>query len=839
MPIRPKKSAISILLVALLGSSALKAEEHLLHRLFRWQDLAPLPRATAGHFSGTVGGRLVVAGGTNFPVSLFAGGKKVWYHDVFVLSAPSARWQRVDSLVGPLAYGASVSTPDGLVLLGGSNGERHFPTVQLLRLSGQKLERRGLPSLPVPAAYLGAAYLDGKIYAAGGQTSPAIPKALNKLWVLDLSDTLLGWQELPPWPGPGRILSVVAAQAGAIYVMGGAELHPDSVGKPARHYLQDGYRYQPESGWQRVADLPHPVVAAPSLAYGNSHILVFGGDDGAYARQMWALKEEHPGFRREILAYHTITDTWAVVDSLPVGLVTTTACSWRGLMVLPGGEDRPGHRSPRVLAAEPLSIPRHLGALDFSVLGVYFLGLIVMGFYFSGREKSTDDFFVAGRRIPWWAAGLSIFGTQLSAITYMAVPAKSYATDWVFYLSPICILLIAPLLVRYYLPIFRRLKITTAYEYLETRFNLAVRLFGSTAFLLFQLGRVAIVLYLPAIALATVTGVDVLTSILLMGLIAVLYTVLGGIEAVIWTDVLQVLVLLGGAFLSLVVVLTRIDGGVAGLLNVAVSNHKFHMFNWTWDATVASVWVILVGNFFAQLAPYSTDQAVIQRYLTTPNEQQAAKSIWMNALMSPISSAIFFLLGTALYVFYKHHPQALHPGLQTDAIFPWFIVQQLPAGISGLLIAGLFAASMSSLDSSMNSVAAVVVTDFYRRFARHVSEPSALRLARWVTAAVGFFGTVTALVLATVPIASLWDVFLRLLSFLGGALSGVFLLAVFTKKANGPGTLVGAAAAVVVLIWAQTSTSIHFFLHAAIGSVTCVVIGYMASLAFGYTGKMR
>jgi len=613
-------------------------------------------------------------------------------------------------------------------------------------------------------------------------------------------------------------------------VISGAELHPDSTGKPVRRYLRDGYRYRPGEGWEPIADLPHPVVAAPALAYGSSHILVFGGDDGELASRMWELKEKHPGFRRDVLAYHTITDTWAVVDSLPLGLVTTTACSWRDLAVLPGGEDRPGHRSPRVLAAEALPVPRHLGALDFSVLGLYFLGLILMGFYFSGREKSTADFFIAGRRIPWWAAGLSIFGTQLSAITYMAVPAKSYATDWVFYLSPICILLIAPLLVRYYLPIFRRSNITTAYEYLEIRFNLAVRLFGSVAFLLFQLGRVAIVLYLPAIALATVTGVDVLTSILLMGIIAVLYTVLGGIEAVIWTDVLQVIVLLGGAFLSLVVVLTRIDGGATGLLHVAASDHKFHLFNWTWDATVASVWVVLVGNFFAQLAPYSTDQSVIQRYLTTPDERQAAKSIWMNAFMSPISSAIFFLLGTALYVFYKHHPQALHPGLQTDAIFPWFIVQQLPAGISGLLIAGLFAASMSSLDSSMNSVAAVVVTDFYRRFARSVSETRALRLARWVTAAVGLFGTVTALVLATVPIASLWDVFLRLLSFLGGALSGVFLLAVFTKRANGPGTLVGAAAAVLVLAWAQAFTPIHFFLHAAIGSVTCVVVGYAASL---------
>ena len=832
MNLAPRKFVRVALLISLTAAPGL-AQSGRVPGLLTWSELPPLPRAVAGHFAGTVDNRLLVAGGTNFPVSLFAGGKKAWYKDVFQFNLADSLWQKSDTLTGPLAYGASVSTPQGLVLIGGSDGTRHFRSVQLFRFAERGLARTRLPALPHPAAFLGAAYLDGKIYAAGGQTAPTATRALRTFWVLDLNDSTAGWQELPPWPGPGRILPVVVAQAGAVYVLSGADLRPDSTGASTREYLRDGYRYTPGSGWSRIADLPYPVVAAPAAAYGTNHILVFGGDDGKLASRLWELRDQHPGFHREVLAYHTITNTWAVVDTLPIGLVTTNAVLWQGNTVIPGGEDRPGHRSRRVLLAQPRAVPRHLGALDYSILGIYFLGLILMGFYFSGREKSTGDFFLAGRRIPWWAAGLSIFGTQLSAITYMAVPAKSYATDWVFYLSPVCIVLIAPVLVRYYLPIFRRFNITTAYEYLEIRFNLAVRVFGSLAFLLFQLGRVAIVLYLPAIALSTVAGIDVITSILMMGLIALAYTVLGGIEAVIWTDVLQVIVLVGGAVLSLAVVVARIDGGVPELFRTASADGKFHMFNWTWDATVASVWVVLLGNLFAQLAPYSTDQAVIQRYLTTPDERQAAKSIWMNALMSPISSALFFLLGTALYVFYKHHPQFLHPGLQTDAIFPWFIVQQLPAGISGLLIAGLFAASMSSLDSSMNSVAAVVVTDYYRRFHRNVTENAALRLARWVTVAVGLFGTATAVVLASVPIASLWDVFLRLLSFLGGALSGVFLLGVFTKRANGPGTLVGAFAAVVVLAWAQSYTHVHFFLHAAIGSVTCVVVGYLASLAFG------
>ena len=232
--------------------------------------------------------------------------------------------------------------------------------------------------------------------------------------------------------------------------------------------------------------------------------------------------------------------------------MTTPAVWWRRRPgACPAARSRPGVRTPSGCAAAPRSRPRPaFGAVNYTVLVVYLLVLAGMGVYFARREKTTEDFFLGGRRVPWWAAGISIFGTQLSAITFMAIPAKSFATDWVYFLVNLGIVLMAPVVVFAYLPFFRRLNVTTAYEYLEHRFNLPIRLFGAASFVVFQLGRMGIVLLLPALALAAVTGMDVRACIVVMGVLCTLYTVLGGIEAVIWTDVLQVVVLFGGALVA-------------------------------------------------------------------------------------------------------------------------------------------------------------------------------------------------------------------------------------------------------------------------------------------------
>lgn len=824
-----RRSLVLFLHVMLALSAASAGEQSFQRESLTWRNLPPLPRGISGHFAGVSNDVLITAGGAFFPTPLFEGGQKSWVDDIFVLRRGEDKWQGGFMLHRPLAYGAAITTEAGLICIGGSDAERNYAAVFQLTWANELIEQSTLPELPQPCALLSAAVLDDTIYVAGGQDSPNATAAMKNFWALTLSEPHLRWKVLEPWPGAARILPVAAAQDGAFYLISGCELLVGDDGKVSRRYLNDAYRFRPGRGWDRIASAPEAVAAAPAIAFGPSHILVFGGDDGKNADRVWELKENHPGFSRDILAYHTVTNTWTKMGTMPTGLVTTTAVHWEDGVIIPGGEDRPGHRSAEVLEGRPSEARAPFGVLNTLALLAYLCGLLMMGVYFSRREKSTADFFLAGRRVPWWAAGLSIFGTQLSAITFMAIPAKTYATNWVYFLGNMTIVLIAPVVVFLYLPFFRRLDITTAYEYLEKRFNLPVRLFGSTAFVLFQVGRMGIVLFLPALALSAVTGINIYTCILVMAVLCTIYTVLGGIEAVIWTDVLQVAVLLGGALISLFIIAGHVDGGFAGILAAGRASQKFRSFNWTWDATVAAVWVVLFGNLLGNLVPYTSDQTVIQRYLTTPDERQAARSVWTNAVLTIPASVIFFGMGTALFAFYKGRPDLLNPALQTDAIFPWFIVQQLPAGVSGLVIAGLFAAAMSTLDSSLNSVSTAIVTDFYHRLTPSAKDKTCLRMARVLTLVLGAVAAATACLMATYRIQSLWDVYLGMVGLLGGSLAGVFVLGIFTRRAHGLGAFVGAAISVVVLVLVQRFSPIHFLLYAPIAIVSCSLTGYAAS----------
>ena len=796
----------------------------------QWTHLPDLPEplGLGGAFAGSADDALIVAGGSHFPVSPLAGGAKVWQKEIFVLESDVSRWKSGFALDRPLAYGASVSTDSGLILIGGADAEQHYREVRRLRYREGAVEQSRLPDLPSACAMTSAALLGSTIFVVGGQQSPAATEAMKNFWALDLEAASPQWQALEPWPGPARILPVAVAQDGAVYVFSGAELILGDDGRATRRFLNDGYRYRPGQGWERAAAPPRPIVAAPASALGPSHILVFSGDDGELFQQQ--LGDSHPGFTRDVLAYHTITDTWTPAGAIPEGLVTTNAVRWHDRIVIPGGEDRPGHRSPTVLAATSQAPSSSFTTLDYSFLGLYLGALVVMGVYFSRRERSTEDYFLAGRRIPWWAAGVSLFGTQLSAITFMAAPAKVYATDWVYFVNVLAIPLVAPLVVYFYLPFYRRLNLTTAYEYLERRFNALTRLLASAAFILFQLGRMAIVLYLPAMALSTVTGLNVYVCILVMGVLSTVYTVMGGIEAVVWTDVLQVIVLLGGAILSLGIMIFHVEGGVETIWAVGIADDKFRLANLTWDYTTTALWVMIVGNLFINLVTYTSDQVVVQRYLTTKDEKQAARSIWTNAAITAPEALIWFALGTTLYVFYKTQPYLLNPATPNDSIFPYFIAQQLPSGVTGLVIAALFAASMSTLDSSLNSVSTAVVTDFYRRFRPHATDQRCLNLARWVTTILGTLATGAAGLMASYEILSLWDLFNVLVGLLSSSMAGLFVLGMFTRRANSTGAIAGLVAGAAAVYFTQAYTAVSFFLYAMIGLLTCVGTGYAVSL---------
>lgn len=472
----------------------------------------------------------------------------------------------------------------------------------------------------------------------------------------------------------------------------------------------------------------------------------------------------------------------------------------------------------------------HLGILDITVIVLYFVVLTFMGYFFSKRQKNTNDYFKGGERIPWWVAGLSIFGTALSAITFMAIPAKTFDTNWSYFMLNMTIFLAAPIIVFVFIPFYRKLHITTAYEYLEIRFNLAVRLIGSFSFILFQIGRMGVVMFLPSIALNVSTGIDICLCIGLMGIISLLYTMLGGIEAVIWTDVMQVIVLLGGAILSLILIIFAIDGGFGQIIQVASENQKFAIFDFSWSLQQPTVWVMLLGGIFANIITYGTDQTMVQRYLTTKSQKEAEKSVWTNAVLAVPATIIFFFVGTSLYVFYRVFPNELNPDLlNNDAIFPWFIATQLPAGISGLLIAGIFAASMSSLSSSMNSGATAYATDVHFRF-KWNKKGSELKIARLATLIIGIIGILFALFMATLDIKSLWDEFQKILGLVIGSLGGVFLLGILVKRANSTAALIGIVGSIVVQVIVVFYEPVHLLVYTATGVVSCFIIGYFTSL---------
>lgn len=795
-----------------------------------WRELPSIPdtEGFAGSYAGVSGGALLVAGGANFPDRRpWAGGTKTWYDAVFVLDRPDGTWRAAGKLPRVAGYGVSLSIAEGVLLVGGGDAGGNFRDVRIMRWDGSSVAFRDLPPLPVPLAMAAGAVIAHTVYVAGGLERPDSPVASRRFLALDLDRPADGWRDLEPWPGPERFLATAGTLDGSLCLFGGARLEPGPDGRPRREWLRDAWRYTPGQGWKRLADLPTPLVATPgpAPALGPAHLLLLGGDDGSLVDRTPA---DHPGFPRKVWAYHTITDTWAELGTLPFSLVTSNAVTWQGRIVVPGGEARPGVRSTATWAATPRIAPSRFGTGNYLALAAY--PIVMLGIsWWVGRKQSSDEFFRGGQRLPWWAAGLSIYATMLSSITFMAVPAKAYATDWTFFLANVPVLLLAPVVIAFYLPFYRRLNLTSAYEYLERRFNLAVRWVGSASFILLHLGRTAIVLYLPALALATVSSFDMRLCILIMGAICLVMTYGGGIETVVWTDVAQTIILLLAAFATLLVALAAIPGGASAALAVLDADHKgLSPLRWDASVTVATGWVILIGNVFANLVSYTAGQDVVQRYVSTPHARDAARSIWTNALLVLPSTALFFAVGGALYVFYKSHPTHLEPRLATDAIYPLFIVNELPAGVGGLVVAGIFAAAQPT--SSLNSIATAWVTDFHARLRPALDDAGRLRSARAATVFSGLVGTLIALLMTTVNIASIWDAFLGMIGLTGGVLAGLFSLGIFSRRAHGAGAATGALVGLAVVVAVKAATSVHFFLYAATGFLACFVAGWVASV---------
>jgi len=556
---------------------------------------------------------------------------------------------------------------------------------------------------------------------------------------------------------------------------------------------------------------PSPLSSAVTSGSGQAFILgVSQFEDDSYA----------------VLTYHAITDTWVSAGSFELPDDPTEFHPIdRGFLIKTPAGDRIVE-----LVANDASLP----LIDWILIVAYLLGMLWVGWYCYNREKrnagSTTDYFLAGRDIPAWAAGLSLYATGTSAISFIAIPALSFRTDWL-YLSQQCIGIFGLLIVAFkIIPVIRRLDLISIYHYLEIRFHPSIRLMSSALTILFQLvGRLSIVLYLPALAIASVTGANVVMCIVLMGVVTTLYTLVGGMKAVIWTDVIQVFVMFGGALFAVGYIIAGVDGGLGEIVDITQTDNKTHLFDFTWDFATPTVWAIILV-VLTDIPTWPKEQIMMQRVLSTRNDKEARSSVLTLAMAIIPGSFMFYGIGTALYAFYKSNPERLNPLIDTDATFPVFIAAELPMGITGLIIAGLFAASMSTLSSGLNSVATLTSIDFYERLSKNASQKKSLRLAYIVTVLAGIISTAVAVLFSFFDIKSMFDAMLQLTAVLGGGFAGTYALGLFTKRANWQGALCGTAASIAVALLLRTEISPILLNPAAVA--TCMIVGFFASYAF-------
>lgn len=838
--------------------------------------IPPYPNQTvqpglAGPVVGLANGVLLFGGGANFPdAPPWKDGKKVW-HSALILFEKSAggRWSpRSESLELPdrIAYAASVSTPLGLAVLGGENEGGKRNTAWLFRWDAarKKLVQTQLPNLPEACSNAAAVWFHARIYLCGGTTAAG---ESDRVFSLDPASKVPQWREEPRLPRPVACAVLVRQSDGTkerLWLAGGRAVQEDGE----TEFYDSLWSWSPgRTEWSTHAPISArdgascPLAAGTGIAAGASEILLFGGDDGKRFREretrqrllqeladsgngnsekvasltagLVAMFETHPGFDRTIYYYNTVTDRWSVCGTLPFETpVTTTVLEDHGTYIFPSGETFPGVRTPFLHFLQPVSAP-HFSALNYGVLIAYMALMLWIGFFFARGNENSEDFFHCSGQVPWWAVGISLFATMLSAITFLAIPAKAYASNWNMVFFNFGIALIAPLVIRFYLPRFRQMGSISAYQYLEERFNRTVRWFASGLFCVFMVSRIAIVLYLPAIALNVVTGLNVHTCILTTGLITLTYSTAGGMKAVIWGDVIQGFILTGGAVFSLIWLLLSTDGGVSGFFQTAMAAQKFRMLDLSFDVTAPVFWTVLLGGCVCHFITYTSDQTVIQRYLSTTSQKEAEHSIWLNALVSIPITFVFFLIGTGLFTYYSCQPEQLAATLSPmDAIYPHYIVSSLPQGVSGLLIAAIFAASMSTLSSNINSASAACCADFVRIFCPRLSPRQEVAAARVSGIFAGLLGIALACVLATWNIQSLWDQFNTFLGLFTGTLGALFFMGFFMRNVNGPGAVCGVVGAVGVLILVQEQTSITFLLFGLIEIVVCCLIASVCSLFF-------
>jgi SSS family transporter len=530
------------------------------------------------------------------------------------------------------------------------------------------------------------------------------------------------------------------------------------------------------------------------------------------------------------MTFQVVTRAWAVLPGVQFTRVTAAAL-WKDGFVWSSDDGT----KTAVSSAQVQSSKLLLRWLDWLVIVVYLGGMIGIGLYFYLREKrnSTANFFVGGRSIPFWAAGVSLYAANTSSISFIAIPAKAFESNWQYMTNNLIAVFGLMFVAVWIVPLLRRLDLMSVFSYLETRFHPAIRMIASALAILTQLGsRMSVILFLPALAIATITGISTTLSVILMGGFTIIYTAMGGMKAVIWTDVVQVIVKMGGAIFAIGFIIWHLHGGFGEFLGTAMADRKMHLLDFSFDLTKATVWGFLFLVLFDVVLTFPKDQVLMQRTLSTPSAKEAGRSIWAFAAIMIPGGLVFYMIGTALFVFYKAHPERMNPMLPIDATFPLFIAAELPMGVTGLIVAGIFAAAMATLSGIMNSVATLVSVDFYDRLVKHRTPKQSVIFAEVSTVVVGLIGIGLALLLSRFDVHSLFDVSIELAGLLGGGFAGAYTLGMFTRRANSPGVAIGIASSTALTFVAWVFKLVHPYFYLAISICLCIVIGYIASLFF-------
>ncbi len=479
-----------------------------------------------------------------------------------------------------------------------------------------------------------------------------------------------------------------------------------------------------------------------------------------------------------------------------------------------------------------------LHPLDLIIIVVYLLGTLAVGWWFSRKQRTIRDYFLSDNNAPWWALMGSIVATETSTVTFISVPAFAFAAnasgaggDFTFLQLVIGYMIGRLIIVALFIPLYFKGELFTVYQILDQRFGGRVKRTAASLFLVTRSIADGIRLFLTAIVLVALTGWADPVSILIIGAVTIAYTYLGGMAAVIWTDAIQLVVYLVGAVVAALVLLGKIPGGWNEVVAVGTELHKFNLFDFTFDLSRSyTFWSGVIGGAFLTTATHGTDQLMVQRYLCARSPRQATAALLTSGVVIFAQFVLFLLIGAMLFVFYQKSA-VLPPEVaaKADRVFPHFIVTQLPNGLIGLVVAAIFAAAMSTLSSSLNSLAATAVTDFYRPlFAPDKSDRHYLNVSRLMTAVWGVIQIAVAMIVIAMKGRGV-DAVLAVASFTNGPVLGLFFLSALTRRVGPKGALAGVVMGIALMafVWLQLKVSWQWYV--LIGSLVTFVSGWLAS----------